>query len=50
MLIGGDFNLELDPQIDWFGSLTNNDKSATWLGTHLQSDNLLDPWRVMNPE
>ena len=50
MIIGGDFNLALNCQIDRVGSMCNNDKSASWLSGHLQNTGLVDLWREMHPE
>ena len=49
-VIGGDLNLGLDPKVDRYGSVTNNDKSANWLNTHLTNHKYVDVWRNFYPE
>ena len=46
VILGGDFNLVMDPQIDRYQSDTNNHKSLEALKTYLDKANLIDIWRL----
>ena len=40
----------MDPKIDRYGSITNDDKSATWLKEKLSTLEFEDTWRVFNED
>ena len=49
-IIGGDFNLGIDPLIDRKGkTIINNDKSANWIQAHMANNGLVDLWRQQYP-
>ena len=48
-VMGGDFNLVLDPSIDRYNSLMNHDRSATCLKEYIEQADLCDIWRIRNP-
>ena len=50
MLIGGDFNTALDPQVDRQGSKYNNDKSAQWIVNKCENLDLIDVYRYVHPD
>ena len=50
IILGGDLNLALDTRLDRMGMTTNNDKAANKINKHSETLNLLDVWRVMNPD
>ena len=50
LIMGGDLNLGMDPQIDRKGSFCNNDKAGKWLSTHIQNEQILDVWRTLHPD
>ena len=49
-IIGGDFNVALNPLLDRQGTHVNHDKSATWLNMHFDNNELVDIWRHFNKE
>ena len=49
VIIGGDFNLALEPHIDRKGTHINNERSAKWLKDKIQ-DSYVDIWRHFNYE
>ena len=50
VLIGGDFNLVLDPKLDRNGSLFNHSKSKEILEEYMERTALCDIWRICHPE
>jgi exonuclease III len=51
MIIGGDFNLVLDTEIDKKGGTRKtHTKSAVYLKNIMQNLNLVDIWRIQHPE
>ena len=50
IVMGGDFNLVLDPKIDRLDSLYNHHGSATILKEYMENVNLQDIWRLRNPD
>ena len=50
IIIGGDFNLALEPKIDRKGTHMNNDRAAKWLDEKLNTLDLIDTWRHLNQE
>ena len=49
-IIAGDCNLALDSRLDRMGSHKNNERSATWLHTHIENQNTIDVWQTMKEE
>ena len=49
-IIGGDFNLALDPRVDRQGSNTNNDQSADVVRNYINANQLVDAWRFCNSD
>ena len=49
IVIGGDFNLGLEVQINRCGSMYNNNQSAKWLNTHLQNEDIVDTYGLIHP-
>ena len=49
-IVGGDFNLAMNTQIDRQGSYSNNDPSAAWINTFIQNNELVDIWWFMNKD
>ena len=50
IIIGGDFNVILDPDLDGFGGKPKLKESAKQIGNICLLCNLVDIWRVRNPE
>ena len=50
IIVGGDFNLTLKPEIDRLNSSYNNGKAAEFLLNYMNEHNLCDFWRHRNPE
>ena len=50
VIIGGDFNLVLDPSIDRLHSLHNNSNSHKLLSNYMTNNGICDIWRIRNPE
>ena len=48
-LIGGDFNLAIDPIMDRWGTIYNNN-SAKWLRSHFENISITDVWRSLNTD
>ena len=48
-IVGGDFNLVMEPGVDRFNSDFNNYNSATVLKEYMSRVNLQDVWRIRNP-
>ena len=49
-IAGGDFNLCLQPQLDSFSENNSNDRYRNSITSFLENFNLIDAWRVVNPE
>ena len=49
MVMGGDYNLVLEPKLDRHKSLVNYDKSVTVLKEYTERAQLMDIWRQRNP-
>lgn len=47
---GGDFNLVMNPAVDRMGSDYNHTRAFKVLETYLQEADMLDVWRVKNPD
>ena len=50
IIIGGDFNLVMDPALDQRNSMTNHEKGACVLTEYIDREGLCDIWRIQNPE
>ena len=50
VIIGGDFNLTLDPELDRLNSLYNNRKATEFVKKAMETFNMEDIWRNRNPE
>ena len=50
VLLGGDFNLVMEPSIDRYNSLSNHSKSLTIVLEYMGCCNLVDIWRIRNPD
>ena len=50
VIIGGDFNLVMQPEKDHLNSDHNNHKSLTTLNEIMEKTELTDIWRVLNPD
>ena len=50
VIMGGDYNLVLDKELDSKNRKTNNDKAAKVVIDFMSSFGLVDPWRIYNPE
>ena len=50
VILGGDFNLVIDPKIDRKNSLNNAHKSAEILKEYLNKAKMADSWRILNPD
>ena len=50
IIIGGDFNLVMNPEIDRYNSLTNHNKSLEVINAGIQHLNLTDVWQDHYPE
>ena len=49
-IMGGDWNLILDKDMDSYNRKTNNNKSAKFLHEYMQANELTDAWRAMHPD
>ena len=49
-ILGGDFNLVMNPKIDRLNSEYNHERSCKVLKEYCDRSNLVDAWRVLNPE
>ena len=49
-IIGGDFNLVLQPEIDRHNSMFNHTKSLTIINEFIEKKGLCDAWRVLHPQ
>ena len=49
-VIGGDFNLGMNTDLDRKGTYINNDKAAKWVQGYLEEKNYLDVWRHFFPD
>ena len=50
IIMGGDFNLVLHPNVDRLNSLINNCKACEYLKEYLQEFQMYDIWRLRHPE
>ena len=50
LILIGDFNMVIDPSIDWHGSGYNNKRVHATLLEVMNDMSLVDIWRVRNPE
>ena len=50
LIVGGDFNLTLNPEIDRYNSTSNNNKSMEYLKEFMKEAELSDAWRTFNPD
>ena len=50
IILGGDFNLVMNPELDRNDSNINNTKSLEVVREFMDRNNLCDVWRVMHPE
>ena len=49
-IVGGDFNLVLDPEKDRLNSIHNPPKASNILKNYIEKAHLVDSWRIMNPD
>ena len=49
-IAGGDFNVCLQPQLDSFSKSSSNDKYRNSILSLLENFNLVDAWRILNPD
>ena len=49
-IIAGDFNLSREKGLDRMGTTFNNNESADWLNTHIESQDCVDVWRRIYPD
>ena len=50
VVVGGDYNLVLDMNLDCDGRLSNNFKSSMCVQAWMEESKFSDPWRVLNPD
>ena len=50
VVVGGDFNLALNPELDRLGTHHNNEKSASFLKSSFENEQLVDVWRFYNED
>ena len=50
IILGGNFNLALDPNIDRSNNANNNDNLAEFLQKFVSAKNLIDVWRHFHPD
>ena len=48
LILGGDFNLVMDPQLDRNGSSANHKRALMVLNEYMERNNMCDIWRIRN--
>ena len=50
IIIAGDYNMVLNPDIDATGRTSNNQKAMNYVNNYMDEMNLCDIWRILNPD
>lgn len=51
LMLGGDFNTTLDPEMDLYNNLgTNHNKKCAIINKFMEDKGLVDVWRIKNPD